>query len=71
MLLFIKYNLRAVEYELDTLPCIPDGWVPPNSRSLPTPAVAEVEQEEALSESDTDGSEAESDVSSDLIFYKL
>ena len=35
MLLFIKYNLRAVDYKLEALDTPPDNVVLPNHRDLP------------------------------------
>ena len=35
MLLFLKYNLRAVDYDISKLPDVPKNFVPPNKRITP------------------------------------
>ena len=54
MLLFLKYNLRAIDYKLDNLIEVPEGFGYPNSRITPAPIIVEpeVENDDDLSDED-------------------
>ena len=54
MLLFLKYNLRAIDYKLDNLIEVPEGFFHPNSRITPAPIIVEpeVENDDDLSDED-------------------
>ena len=53
--LFLKYNVRALDYKIGNLQSVPDGFVPPNSNALPIPELdLGLEDNDAEEESDSD-----------------
>ena len=68
MLIFLKYNLRAINYgRLDEL-TVPSDWSSPNSRDVPAPVIVLVvnadEDEDLITNDDSDG-EHDSETDSD------
>ena len=66
MLIFLKYNLRAINYgRLDEL-TVPSDWSSPNSRDVPAPVIVLVVNvdEDLITNDDSDG-EHDSETDSD------
>ena len=66
MLIFLKYNLRAINYgRLDEL-TVPSDWSSPNSRDVPAPVIVLVvnADKDLITNDDSDG-EHDSETDSD------
>ena len=58
LLIFVKYNLRAIDNDIDSLPIVPSDWSPPNKNVLPEP-ISLSSDPELLSASESDDNDTD------------